>query len=421
MLLYYDKISEVMSRLEEALECVVPGEFVALLNLDIDNFKMLNDSVGHTAADELVGNVETALNIELSDRDYIGRSGNDEFIILCDGLRSREECEAKALQIMNVFDRHRFDAGEGRRIYVSASMGVVIVPKDGKGNFKEILRNLESSLHVAKEAGKGTYRIFDSSLENVTEDKYKLQDDMQRGLRENQFELYYQPKVNLHSDCVYGFEALLRWHHPTKGILLPSEFIPFAEESDIIFEIGRLVLRNGCRQLGIWQKSGRDVSLALNLSGKQFREPGIINFILSCIAENDINPNKLEIEITETAAISDFDYTIMVINMLRQIGVTFSLDDFGTGYSSLSYLKQLPVDSLKIDKSFMDTMPDDDRDQMIVETIISLAKTLNMSVIAEGVENKKQEKLLKNMNCNYAQGFLYSCAVPANIASLMIG
>ncbi len=421
MMFYYEKITEVMNRLEHELAVSAQDEFMVLINLDLDNFKNLNDSLGHAVADTVVEAVEKKITSILTGTDdFVGRVGGDEFIVLFNHLKSREDCERKARETLNVFTKSRFKTFGGHSTEVSASMGVVIQRKDGKANILDVLRNLETSLHVAKESGKGTYRIFDSSMEKIMEDKAQLQADMKRAIDENQFELYYQPQMDLANDEVTGFEALLRWHHPTKGILLPSEFIPIAEETNIIFDIGRLVLTKACKQLGDWQRDKRDVVLAVNLSGRQFREPGIINFILSRIAENDINPNRLEIEITETAAICDFDYTIGVLNMLKSIGIKFSLDDFGTGYSSLNYLKRLPVDNLKIDKSFVDEIPDSNRDKHIVEMIIDLAKSLNLSVIAEGVENKKQEVLLKQMECNLAQGFLYSCPVPANVATAMI-
>lgn len=421
MLFYFEKITEVMNSLEQELSVIAPGEFVTLINLDLDDFKNLNDSLGHAIADVVVEAVEKAMNKLTVTGDFIGRVGGDEFIVLFNHLKSREECEKKANMLMRLFTESKFKTFGDQTTKVSASMGVVILPKDGTARFKDVVRDLETSLHVAKESGKGTYRIFDSSMEKIMQDKVKLQEDMKRAIDENQFELYYQPQMDLASSTVMGFEALLRWHHPTKGILLPAEFIPLAEETNIIFDIGRLVLTKACRQLGEWQKEGRKVTLAVNLSGRQFREHGIINFILSRIAENDINPNGLEIEITETAAIVDFEYTIGVLNMLKSIGIKFSLDDFGTGYSSLNYLKQLPVDNLKIDKSFMDEVPGNNRDVYIVRTIIDLAKSLNLSVIAEGVENKKQEVFLKEVNCNLAQGFLYSCPVPANVATAMIG
>lgn len=422
MLFYFEKITEVMSKLERELMIEAPDEFLTIINLDLDNFKDLNDTLGHAIADNVVEAVENHIQTILSEDDFVGRVGGDEFIVCFNHLLSRAECEKKARNTMKIFTGNRFKTYLDQTTEVTASMGVVIIPKDGQNPIMDVLRDLETSLHVAKESGKNTYRIFDHSMEKILEDKAQIKADMIRAVDENQFELYYQPQLDLKTGAVSGFEALLRWHHPTKGILLPSEFIPIAEETNIIYDIGRLVLTKACRQLGEWQRNHYDVSLAVNLSGKQFRDPSIIDYILARIAENDINPNKLEIEITETAAISDFNYTVSVLNMLKSIGIKFSLDDFGTGYSSLSYLKQLPVDNLKIDKSFMDdVLEEDGRARHIVEMVIDLARVLNLSVIAEGVESKKQEVFLKDAKCNFAQGFLYSCPVPANIASAMVG
>ncbi len=409
-----------MDRLESEVRKSYPGEFFTVIDLDLDDFKIINDTMGHLSGDAVIASVADRLEATLGEEDFIGRVGGDEFIIFFNRLFSREECENKAVEIMHIFGTEHFKALDEKEVSVSTSMGVLIASRDDCPPIQSITRNLDTALHVAKDSGKGTYRIFDNPMEQMMVNRVKLQRDMREAVYNNQFELYYQPQVNLKTNKIASFEALVRWHHPQKGLLTPDEFIPIAEECGLIIELGKVVLKKACKQLAEWHEAGNRVMIAVNLSAKQFRDPFLTDYIIDIISEYNIDPSYLELEITETVAVEDVNYAVRTIEKLKKLGILFSLDDFGTGYSSLNYLKQLPVDNLKIDKSFMETVTEDNEDRKIVETIISLAQALNMIVVAEGVEKNDQEEMLKSMHCNKAQGFLYSRPVPANVASLLI-
>ncbi len=409
-----------MDKFENEIKKNYPGEFFTVIDLDLDDFKVINDTMGHLNGDAVIGSVADRLEAVLGNDDFIGRVGGDEFIILFNRLLSRDECEKKAVEIMHIFSVEHFKALDDKEVSVSASMGVLIVSRDNCPSLQTLTRNLDTALLVAKDSGKNAYRIFDNPMEQMMSNRVKLQGEMREAIMQNQFELYYQPQVNLKTNKVGSFEALIRWHHPQKGLLFPDEFIPVAEECGLIIELGKIVLNKACKQLAEWHKNGNKVMIAVNLSAKQFRDPFLIDYVTDMINEYGIDPAYLELEITETVAIEDVNYAVKTIEKLKQFGILFSLDDFGTGYSSLNYLKKLPVDNLKIDKSFMEAVTVDNEDKKIVETIISLAQALNMLVVAEGVEEDAQEEMLRRMNCNKAQGFLYSRPVPANVASTLI-
>ncbi|MBQ7637261.1 MAG: bifunctional diguanylate cyclase/phosphodiesterase [Lachnospiraceae bacterium] len=409
-----------MNMLEKEIYKSYPGEYFTIIDIDLDDFKIINDTMGHLNGDAVISSVADRLEATLGEDDFIGRVGGDEFIILFNRLLSRDECEKKAVEIMHIFSVEHFKAMDDKEITISASMGVLIVSRDKCPSLQNLTRNLDTALFVAKDSGKNAYRIFDNPMEQMMSNRVKLQGEMREAIRDNQFELYYQPQVNLATNRVASFEALIRWHHPQKGLLFPDEFIPVAEECGLIIELGKLVLNKACKQLAEWHKAGNMVMIAVNLSAKQFRDPFLTDYVMEMIREYNIDPRYLELEITETVAIEDVNYAIRTIENLKKFGILFSLDDFGTGYSSLNYLKKLPIDNLKIDKSFMEAVTVDNEDKKIVETIISLAQALNMLVVAEGVEENAQEEMLRRMNCNKAQGFLYSRPVPANIASQMI-
>lgn len=404
-----------MDRLTEEMKKLPHGEIMALIDLDLDNFKGINDSLGHIAGDAAIDAVAGRLKANLSKDDLIGRVGGDEFIILLHRVSGRASCEQRVLDIVQLF-KQPFQV-LNNEIFLTASFGVVMVPLDGCITLQSAMRNLDTAMLSAKEHGKASYCFFDRSMESIMLKRMEMQADLLHALEDNQFELYYQPQVNLETGKISGFEALIRWNHPKKGIIMPADFIPLAEECGLIVAIGKKVLRYACKQLKEWEQSGyTDIILAVNLSAKQFRDPFFLDSIYEIIQESGINPHNLELEITETIALDDVDYSIQMLERLKKIGISFSLDDFGTGYSSLNYLKLLPVNNLKIDKSFLDSVMESHSDQRIVETIINLAQALNLAVIAEGVEEAAQEEFLKNMNCNKAQGYLYSRPVPGYMA-----
>ncbi len=276
-------------------------------------------------------------------------------------------------------------------------------------------------MYAAKDSGKNTYSYFNDSMKAKLMEKIQLQSELRKAIENEEFVVYYQPQVDLKTDKIVGFEALLRWMHPAKGLIMPNEFIPIAEETGLIVQIGTRVLKEACKQLKFWEEEGfHKLSIAVNISARQFKDLEFVNTIGAILEETNMQPNHLDLEITETIALSDLEYTVKIIDKLEKMGVSFSLDDFGTGYSSMNYLKSLPVHNIKIDKSFLDTVVDNIPEQKIVETIISLAHSLNLVVIAEGVEQHKQEIFLKSVNCNKAQGYFYSEPVPKEEAGSIL-
>lgn len=393
-------------------------EVIALMDIDVDNFKNINDSLGHSYGDELLIDVTYRLKQVIGEDDYLARIGGDEFIILTQNITDTSAYEEKIKKIRSVFS-YPFILST-KEYFVTVSIGISFAPKDGKTT-QTLIKNVDTAMYVAKEKGKNAYCYFEDSFNNKLMEKIELQSEIRKALENKEFVLYYQPQMDLTKDEIIGFEALIRWQHPTKGFITPAEFIPIAEENGLIVAIGEWVVRTGCQQLKEWQDMGyHQLKLAINLSVRQFKDPCLVQMVKKIIDECGVNANNLEIEITETLALEDIEYTIQTIKELQKLGITFSLDDFGTGYSSMNYLKRLPVNNLKIDRSFLDTLIENDSDQRIVQTIISLAQTFDLDVIAEGVEKTEQENFLKKALCTKAQGYLYSKPVPKEEALVYI-
>lgn len=419
-LAYTDYLTELPNRtaftemLDNIMLTLRSEEIVAIMDIDIDNFKNINDSLGHSYGDELLIDVTYRLKQAMDENDYLARIGGDEFIVLTQNLKDTVSFEDKIKKIKNVFS-YPFVLST-KEYFVTVSIGVGFAPKDGRTS-SALIKNVDSAMYVAKANGKNTHAYFDYSFNMKLTEKIETQSELRKALERDEFVLFYQAQMNLETKQVVGFEALIRWNHPTKGIISPDEFIYIAEETGLIIPIGKWVLRTACLQLKQWSEEFPDVKMAVNLSGRQFKDRDIVRIVCEIIEETGINPRNLELEITETIALDDIEYTISTIQELRKIGVEFSLDDFGTGYSSMNYLKRLPVNNLKIDKSFLDTVMEDTCDQKIIQTIITLARNLDLFVIAEGVESFDQENFLKEANCDKAQGFLYSKPVPKDKAS----
>lgn len=383
------------------------GESLAILDIDIDNFKLINESYGHSYGDDTLREVGRRLTrLALERGAYLARIGGDEFAVVLRDFSSREELEAQIEQIIKYL-KEPYQIGE-REFLLTVSMGVVIAPIDGT-NCQVLTRNMDAAKFFAKTNGRDMYVFYDDSLSQKIADKLELQSDIRRGIEERAFEVYFQPQIDLATEEIIGFEALVRWNHPDRGVIAPAEFIPVAEESGLIVPLGEYILRESCNKLKTWQEEGYEKQiLAVNLSARQFKDRDFMEKVVSIIEETGINPRQLELEITESMALDDLDYAIATLQKLKELGVSFALDDFGTGYSSLSYLKRLPVNQLKIDKSFMDKVLEDHSDRKIVETIITLAQALDLVVIAEGVESTEQAAFLKSVSCDKAQGYLYS-------------
>ena len=418
-LAYTDYLTELPNRtaftemLDNVMLTLRSEETIALMDIDIDNFKNINDSLGHSYGDELLIDVTYRLKQVLDENDYLARIGGDEFVVLTQNLQDTLVFEDKIKKIKNVFS-YPFILST-KEYFVTVSIGVALAPKDGKTS-QTLIKNVDSAMYVAKENGKNTHAYFDYSFNQKLTEKIEIQSQLRKALERNEFVLYYQAQMNLETKKTVGYEALIRWNHPTRGIVYPDEFIYLAEETGLIVPIGRWVLKTACQQLKQWSEKYPEITMAVNLSARQFKDRDFVKQVYDVIEETGIDPKHLELEITETIALDDIDYTISTIQELRKIGVNFSLDDFGTGYSSMNYLKRLPVSNLKIDKSFLNTVMVDKSDQKIIQTIITLARNLDLFVIAEGVESFDQELFLKESNCDKAQGFLYSKPVPQELA-----
>lgn len=422
-LAYTDYLTELPNRtaftemLDNIMITLRSEEIIALMDIDVDNFKNINDTLGHSYGDELLIDVTYRLKQAMDENDYLARIGGDEFVVLTQNMEDAGVYEEKIKKIKNVFS-YPFVLST-KEYFVTVSIGVAFAPKDGKTS-QSLIKNVDSAMYVAKANGKNTHVYFEYSFNEKLTEKIEMQSELRKALERNEFVLFYQAQMNLVTKKVVGFEALIRWNHPTKGMIYPDEFIYIAEETGLIVPIGKWVLRTACEQLKQWSEQYPDVTMAVNLSARQFKDRDMVKMVYDAIEETGIDPNKLELEITESIALDDIEYTISTIQELKKIGVSFSLDDFGTGYSSMNYLKKLPVSNLKIDKSFLDTVMEDQCDQKIIQTIIALARNLDLYVVAEGVESSEQEIFLKQANCDKAQGYLYSKPVPKEKAVLFL-
>jgi len=419
-LAYTDYLTELPNRtaftemLDNVMLTIRSEEIIAIMDIDIDNFKNINDTLGHSYGDELLIDVTYRLKQVMDENDYLARIGGDEFIVLTQNMQDTLSYEEKIRKIRNAFSIPFVLST--KEYFVTVSIGIAFAPRDGKSS-QSLIKNVDSAMYVAKANGKNTYTYFDYSFNQKLTERIEIQSELRKAIERNEFVMYYQAQMDLETKKVVGFEALIRWNHPTRGLVFPDDFIYLAEENGLIIPIGKWVLLTACKQLKQWEDEGYpDIHMAVNLSARQFKDREIIKLVYDVIDQTGINPSKLELEITETIALDDLEYTISTIQELNKIGVSFSLDDFGTGYSSMNYLKRLPVSNLKIDKSFLDTVMEDKSDQKIIQTIITLARNLDLFVVAEGVENSEQEIFLKAANCDKAQGYLYSKPVPKDMA-----
>jgi diguanylate cyclase (GGDEF)-like protein/PAS domain S-box-containing protein len=378
----------------------------AVLFLDLDRFKVINDSLGHMVGDALLR--ETARKIEKCVRpgDTVGRLGGDEFVILCDDVKDVSLAEKIAERIQDIL-KVPFEV-EGAEIFTTASIGIALCSLDYERP-EDMLRDADITMYRAKAAGKARYAVFDSSMRQQAVALLHLETDLRRAVEAEEFRVFYQPIVSLETDSVVSVEALIRWQHPQRGLLPPSEFISFAEETNLIIPIGYWVLKTVCAQMKKWQNEyADDFRVAINVSSVQLRQPDFADRVMKIIRDARINPGCLDLEITESVMMDHGQATVDALNKLRAIGIHVCLDDFGTGYSSLSYLPTFPVDVLKIDRSFIDRITAGGEQAKIIETILLLGKSLNIEVIAEGIETDDQLAHLKAIQCHHGQGFLFS-------------
>ena len=399
-------------RLEQGLRVAHRyGRACSVAFIDLDNFKLINDSLGHDVGDQVLKIVGERLAACIREGDTVARLGGDEFVLLVTE-HGRDSGRLRVAQRVIAAIAQPF-AIDQREFKVTCSIGIASFPHDG-ADADTLLRNADTAMYRAKDLGRNTFQLYSAEMNANLDERLTLETDLWNALERNEFVLYYQPKVDLKSNRIVGFEALLRWHHPTKGTILPDRFIPIAEESSLIVEIGNWVLHEACAQSRAWQDAeGREVPVAVNVSGRQIHN-GLADIVRAALDRAQLAPHCLEIELTESAVMSNTEAAIEALSSLRDMGVGISLDDFGTGYSSLSYLKRLPVTGLKIDQSFVRDLVSDPDDSAIVRAIIVVGQELSLDVTAEGVETAEQVTFLKTHGCAQAQGFLFARPMPAN-------
>ncbi|MDD5581446.1 MAG: EAL domain-containing protein [Methylobacter sp.] len=401
------------------------GSMIGILFLDLDNFKVVNDTIGHTLGDVLLKRVAHRLAECLRDSDTAARLGGDEFIVMLPDLSDVQDAAKVAAKILESLtlpvdiDQHK--------VFVSVSIGISIYPNNSQ-NMDGLLADADGAMHHAKKLGKNNYQFFTPEMNSSAQKYMKLEKHLRRALEQNELALYYQPQVDIEMGLIIGVEALIRWFSPELGMVAPLDFIPLAEETGLIMPIGAWVLKTACAQARLWQKNGLPVRVAVNLSSRQFhqvqnhqqsRHP-LLDDVLNALEETGLSPHLLELEITEGILMQHLDTTMEILNILKSRGVSLSVDDFGTGYSSLSYLKRFPIDRLKIDKSFVNDITTDPSDKAIIAAITVMAQQLKLEVIAEGVETLAQLEFLRELHCNYVQGYYFSKPLPADEVLLLL-
>jgi diguanylate cyclase (GGDEF)-like protein len=392
-------------RLQQALAAAKRMESrVALLFIDLDRFKYVNDSFGHRAGDILLQTVAARLRSCVRETDTVCRHAGDEYLIVLSALRDPTEAALVAGKVLATFEQ-AFDL-DGQEVQISASVGISVYPDDGQTT-EDLIRNADAAMYHSKKNGRNRYEFFTTELTAPVAERLVLANQLRRAVERNELVLHYQPQYEVANNKLVAAEALVRWNHAERGLLTPDSFIPLAEESDIIHLIGEWVLGDVCRQVNAWRNAGvKVVPVAINFSALQFRRANLVEGVASALARHGLEASNLEIELTENAIMQDPKEAAAILDQLHEMGVGISIDDFGTGYSSLNYLKRFPIDKLKIDRSFVEDLPYDLNDSAIVQAIINLAKSLRMTVIAEGVETKAQLDFLRSLGCESYQGYL---------------
>lgn len=398
-------------RIMEALERAKEQKHLlgAVMFIDLDRFKMVNDTFDHATGDLLLKHISQLLSNSISSEDTVSRYGGDEFSILLPNIKTKEEAASIAKNILDTLEQPIFI--KDYEIMISASIGIAFYPENGEDP-DTLLKNADRAMYRVKNKEKKNFAIYAQHKDDLSKGDLILENDLRKGLERKEFVVYYQPKVNTQSGIISGAEALIRWIHPEKGLIPPGDFIPLAEETGLIISIGEFVLREAAKQAVVWQYTNdTSIPISVNLSTRQFFQPTLVSDIGKIIKETGINPELLELEITESMSM-DIEKSLGILLDLKKLGVQISVDDFGTGYSSLNYLRQLPIDRVKIDKSFINDMTVDENDAAIVASIINMSHNLKLSVIAEGVETEEQLKYLQKYDCDEIQGYYYSKPIP---------
>lgn len=401
--LYHDRLTQVLAHAQRE------NHIVGLFFLDLDRFKYINDSLGHHVGDELLIAVAKRLKGCLRSEDTLARLGGDEFTIILPHLERPSNSVTVAENIVKTLEKP-FLIG-GKELFMSCSIGIAFFPFDGR-EAADLSKNADSAMYATKNLGGHGFQFYSKPMNAKAASRLEMDSSLRYALERGELLLHYQPQVDVQSLRIIGVEALLRWQHPERGLIPPSEFIPLAEESGVIIPIGEWVLENACRQGRVWQDAGLPISVGVNLSACHFQEPTLFRTIKETLESTGLQPGLLDLELTESMVMEHCEDTVSILHRLKQLGVTLSLDDFGTGYSSLSYLKQFPIDTLKIDRSFIQDIGEDEKNGTLASTIIAMARCLHMRVIAEGVETDAQLAYLRSRNCETFQGFQFSKPVP---------
>jgi len=402
----------LLSYLEQAIpKSLRNGTTLALLLFDLDRFKDVNDSFGHHAGDELLIQVSKRVKERLRDDDLIARLGGDEFAIILENVEDPEDAGRVAEELIEILEQS-YRLGAGIEVHIGASAGIVLCPMHGKQG-QDLLQYADAALYRSKAEGRGTYRYYTDDLTNAARRRVECEIYLRRAIENKEFEVFYQPQVHIASGRIVGAEALIRWHDPQRGLVSPAQFIPMAEDTGLIGQIGEWVLNEVCHQGKIWMDKGYRLTLAVNLSPHQLRHQDVPKMVEHALKSSGYSANKLELELTESALMQREEEAVSMLHSLRAQGVRLAIDDFGTGYSSLSYLKRFPIDVLKIDKSFVDDIPYETDDMAIVSAIIAMGKALGFQVLAEGTERKEQIDFLEEKGCTLYQGYFKSPPVPA--------
>jgi diguanylate cyclase (GGDEF)-like protein/PAS domain S-box-containing protein len=420
-LAHHDPLTSLPNRtkfredLEQTLRLVNRDGRVAVLCLDLDHFKEINDSLGHPIGDDLLKDVACRLRTSVREGDTVARLGGDEFAIVQAGIDLQaSESSSLAERLVEILGAP-YDI-QGHQLNIGVSIGIAFAPNDGEDP-DQLLKNADMALYRAKEDGRGTYRFFEPGMDARAQARRLLEIDLRAALTRDEFEVHYQPIHDLNTGQITAFEALIRWKHPLRGMISPMDFIPLAEETGLITQLGDWILRKACMDAAGWS---REVRVAVNLSPVQFKNSNLVQSVISALAASGLVPQRLELEITESVLLQDSEATLAALHKLRRFGVKISMDDFGTGYSSLSYLRSFPFDKIKIDRSFVHELATRDDSMAIVRAVTGLGKSLGISIVAEGVETNEQLGLLRTEGCTEVQGFLFSRPRPAQDVEAML-
>jgi len=391
---------------------------IAILFIDLDRFKAINDSLGHQIGDKLLYEVSRRIKQSIRESDVVGRLGGDEFLVMMDTVQDQDDAAYKAKNILTALETEFLL--EGKELFISASIGIAMFPSDG-GDVDSVIKAADIAMYQVKNKGKNNYCFYTPEHSEDVVERFNLENQLRRALERKQFELYYQPQLDITTGTIIGAEALVRWNHPDLGVISPAKFIPLAEETGIILQIGEWVLTEAAKQAKQWVNHQQSIRrIAVNVSGIQINQSNFADTVYGILIETDCDPDALELEITESTVMQNTQHVINTFDRIKSLGVKLAIDDFGTGYSSLSNLKRLPLDKLKIDRSFVRDLPDDSDDAAIAHAIYAMASSLGFLVIAEGVETREQEAFLMQMGCIEAQGYLYSKPLPAQDFSQLL-